>query len=212
MPEMLARMPREPTLSAPAPEISARRVKSTAAALKGKRFRILPRSPGGYVALLFAASLIGVIVNAVGLQHERHPAPLFRGEPAPAPSPLAAPAPPVAAPSEPPVMTSPDPASRLDAAPTPVPRPQEFTPPISSATKKGDPINDLLRGVSPPDNSKEVVAAQKSLKKLGYDIEPDGVMGADTERALHEFERSHNLPLSSDLTPRLLARLAATAH
>ena len=219
MPEALARMRREPTLSVPAREAAARKPRTAVAAAvaapakpKAKRFAWLPRTFGGYVAILFVAALVGVVVNAVGLQHERHPAPLFRHDPAPPPAPaptaVAAPAPaPSALPS-----AEPQPAAQgspLDAPPTPVARPSNLSP---TPSRKTDPINDLLHGASASDGGKDLAAAQRALIKLGYDLHADGVMGGDTLRALHEFEKSHGLPASSEITPKLLAKLNAAAR
>jgi len=217
LPEALARMRREPTLSVPAREAAARKPRTAVAAAvaapakpKAKRFAWLPRTFGGYVAILFGVALVGVVVNAVGLQHERHPAPLFRHDPAPAPAPAA-----VAAPAPAPSVlpsAEPQPAAQgspLDAPPTPVARPANLSP---TPARKTDPINDLLHGGSAADGSKDLAAAQRALIKLGYDLHADGVMGGDTLRALHEFEKSHGLPASSEITPKLIAKLNAAAR
>jgi hypothetical protein len=171
---------------------------------------MLPNTAGGYVAVLFVAALVGVIVNAVWLQRERHPAPLFGAEPAPSSSPLAVvkpPAPPPAADGAPVAQPS-----RLDAPPMPVARPLDHAATGSAAPKKSDQITDLLRNVGASDGAKDLIAAQRALIKLGYDIEADGVLGADTERALRDFEKTHNLPLNSEITPRLIAKLNASAR
>ena len=210
MPEALARVRREPTLSVPVREAAPRKAK--AAAVASRKFgllRLLPKTLGGYVAIAFCGSLLGVVVNAVVLQHERHPAPLFHSDP-PATTPAAAVAAPTAAPSPDP---QPAPAaatqsSRLDEAPTPIAR-----PPATAAAppKKADSIGDLLRNGGASDGGKDLAVAQHALIKLGYTLDADGVMGADTLRALHEFEKSHSLPVSSEITPRLLAKLNAAA-
>jgi hypothetical protein len=213
LPEALARMRREPTLSAPAPDAAPRRANPAPAVSKPKRWPgLLPRTLGGYVALLFSAALIGVVVNAVGFQHERHPAPLVGAEPAASP-----PAPSAKPPAAPAVDASPAAApaaqpSRLDAAPLPVARPPDRPAKDAAAAKKPDAITDLLRNGGGADSGRELVAAQRALMKLGYDIEADGVMGEDTLRALRDFEKSHSLPLSSEITPRLLAKLNSAAH
>jgi hypothetical protein len=202
LPEALARMRREPTLSVPAREAVAPR-RTKAVTTPGRIFRVLPRTLGGFVGLLFCAALIGVIANAVGFQHERRPAPLPSTEPAaqaPAVTPVARM--PTSQAAEPtPAAT----LTRPDVAPTPVARPAATT------TKKGDAIGDLLRNGAVADSSKDLISAQRTLIKLGYDIEADGVMGAGTERALRDFEKSHGLPASTEITPKLIAKLNAAA-
>jgi hypothetical protein len=222
LPEALARMRREPTLSVPAREAAARKPRAATAAVpaapakpKAKRFAWLPRTFGGYVAILFGVALVGVVVNAVGLQHERHPAPLFRHDPAPPPAPAPAavaapaPAPSVQPTAEPQPVAPAAQGSPLDAPPTPVARPANLSP---TSSRKTDPINDLLHGGSASDSGKDLIAAQRALIKLGYDLQADGVMGGDTLRALHEFEKSHGLPASSEITPKLIAKLNAAAR
>jgi hypothetical protein len=214
LPEALARVRREPTLSVPVREATPRKPRAAAPAKpKSRRFAWLPRTVGGYVAILFVAALLGVVVNAVGLQHERVPAPLFHRDPVPAaPSAVAAaPAPaPSAAPSVEPQAAAPSAqGSPLDAPPTPVARPQGLSP---APPRKTDPISDLLHGGGASHSAKDVAAAQRTLIKLGYDLQANGAMGVDTLRALHDFEKSHGLPASSEITPRLLAKLNAAAR
>ena len=47
--------------------------------------------------------------------------------------------------------------------------------------------------------------------KLGYPVKADGAPSAATTAALRDFERVHSLPLSNDVTPRLLKQLTAAA-
>ncbi len=79
------------------------------------------------------------------------------------------------------------------------------TPPA----RKVDPIGELLRSGSASEASKNVLTAQRALVKLGYDLHPDGLMGATTEAALRDFEKTHGLPVTSELSPHLIARLNA---
>ena len=42
-------------------------------------------------------------------------------------------------------------------------------------------------------------------------VKADGELSAATTTALRDFERAHGLPLSNDVTPRLLKALSAAA-
>jgi hypothetical protein len=202
LPEALARIRREPTLSAPAREAGRplpRPAKSAPAnrspGLKGRIW--IPKTVGGYASIFMVLALGGIVVNAVGLQHERHPAPLFApgaaSQPASVPAAVLPPQAPAAAVSAP----------KTEAAASPTARPSLPAP----AGRKTDPIGDWLRGGPAPETTKTVIAAQRALIKLGYDLQADGLMGATTEEALHDFEKSHGLPTTSELSPHLMAKL-----
>ena len=75
-----------------------------------------------------------------------------------------------------------------------------------------DPIGELLRGDPGGDQSRMILAAQSALAKLGYSVKADGVEGTATEQALRDFERSHGLPVATDVTPRLVKQLTAAAQ
>ena len=137
-------------------------------------------------AALFAA-LVGIGVNALLLQRERHPAPLF-GYAAPK------------LPSAPPAPSS---------ATLPPARPAESAGSSSSAS---DPIAELLAGELHGDSSRLTLAAQTALAKLGYPVKPDGKEGSATEQALREFERAHGLPPATEITERLVKQLTAAAR
>ena len=154
-------------------------------------------------AALFAA-LVGIGVNALLLQRERHPAPLFG---------YAAPKVPSAAPAPPPPQK---PTSTEDIAPPaqssvalPPARPAEST---GSSPPGSDPIAELLAGEPRGDASRLTLAAQTALAKLGYPVKPDGKEGSATEQALREFERAHGLPPATEITERLVKQLTAAAR
>ena len=175
----------------------------------------------------FAALMTGGVVNALFLQTHRHPAPLFHSAPQPAPQPAAA-ARPAPAPAPAPVAAAKPEASApaRNAAPretsivarevTPPARPAELGAAKGvEAKSKNDAIGALLRsgapaaetGVSP----RTVLAAQKALAKLGYDVKPDGVMGAATRQAIEKFERSQKLAVTGELGARNVKKLAAAS-
>ena len=139
-------------------------------------------------AALFAA-LVGIAVNALLLQRERHPAPLF-GYAAPKLPSAAARASPAASLKSPSARkTTPRPRS-----PPPLFRRRGRLRAAGSSPSASDPIAELLAGEAHGDGSRLILAAQTALAKLGYPVKPDGKEGAATEQALREFERAHGLP------------------
>jgi hypothetical protein len=155
-------------------------------------------------AALFAA-LVGIGVNALLLQRERHPAPLF-GDAAPKlPSATPAPAPP----PQKPASTEDTAPPAQSSATLPPARPAESAGSSSSAS---DPIAELLAGEPHGDAPRLTLAAQTALAKLGYPVKPDGKEGSATEQALREFERAHGLPPATEITERLVKQLTAAAR
>ncbi len=74
----------------------------------------------------------------------------------------------------------------------------------TSAPRPPDPIGGLLAP------SKNIVAVQRVLGEYGYgQIEPNGVMDRDTHTAIEQFERARSLPVTGQISPRLLRELAA---
>lgn len=169
----------------------------------------------------FAALMTGGLVNALFLQTQRHPAPLFRTAPAPAPvAHPVAPAPKVEA-----AAPKAEPARETAAAPAhdvlPPPRPADLGQTRSVEAKRADAkphadaIGSLLRAGAPAaettTSTKTVIAAQKALAKLGYDIKPDGQIGAQTRQAIERFERSQKLPVTGEFGARNLKKLSAAS-
>lgn len=154
-----------------------------------------------------AVALVGIGVNALLLQRERHPAPLFGSAPAARPAP--APVPALA------VAPSPRLASvEHDASPAPAPAALPPARPAAAASSPSspDPIAALLAGEARSDGSHLVLAAQTALMKLGYTVKPDGNEGAATEQALRDFERAHGLSPSTEITERLVKQLTQAAR
>ncbi len=158
-----------------------------------------------FLAAALSVALVGIGVNALLLQHERHPAPLFGfappRRPVPAPAPAASPLPrPVSVEHVPPAPISPAvPPARPAAA-------------AQSSAPASDPIAALLAGETHDDGSHLIVAAQTALARLGYPVKPDGKEGAETEQALREFERAHGLPPATEITERLVKQLTQAAR
>ena len=154
-----------------------------------------------YLAAALSVALIGIGVNALLLQRERHPAPLFG---------FAPPKPPSAAPAP---AETPAPKRAEDAAP-----PAQFSPIVpparpADAAAVSDPIADLLAGETHSDAASHLtVTAQTALAKLGYPVKPDGKEGAATEQALRDFEHAHGLPPATEITERLVKQLTLAAR
>jgi hypothetical protein len=156
-------------------------------------------------AALFAA-LVGIGVNALLLQRERHPAPLFGYAAPKLPSAAPAPAPP---PPQKPVSAEDNAPPAQSSAALPPARPAESA---GSSSPASDPIAELLAGEPHGDASRLTLAAQTALAKLGYPVKPDGKEGSATGQALREFERAHGLPPATEITERLVKQLTAAAR
>lgn len=73
-----------------------------------------------------------------------------------------------------------------------------------NAVRAPDPIGELIAP------SKRVTAVQRVLSDFGYgQIAPNGVLDQQTEVAIEQFERQRKLPVTGQITPRLLRELAA---
>ena len=156
-----------------------------------------------YLGAALSVALIGIGVNALLLQRERHPAPLFGFAPARAPT---APSP-ASAPQKP-VSTEDSAAPAQSSAALPPARPAEVA---KSSPSTSDPIADLLAGETHSD-ARLIMAAQTALAKLGYTVKPDGKEGAATQQALREFERAHGLPPATEINERLVKQLTLAAR
>jgi hypothetical protein len=188
-------MRHDSVLSAP-----ARAPRGERAGLLAAAFRRLRATPArGYAGAALTAVLVGIVVNALTLQHVRHPAPFF------------APRPPVAATATP--APAPAAAARVQPAPPPPARPTDLAGgnDATATPRAGDAIGDLLRAEADKDAQKTLLAAQNALIKLGYPLKADGAPSPATTAALRDFERVHSLPLSNDITARLLKQLTAVA-
>jgi hypothetical protein len=153
-----------------------------------------------------AIALVGIAVNALLLQRERHPAPLFG---------FAAPKLPAAAPAPAPAPAA-KPVSAEDKAPPAQPfaalPPERPAKAAQGSAPASDPIAALLAGETSSDSSHLTLAAQTALAKLGYAVKPDGKEGAATEQALRDFEHAHGLPPATEITERLVKQLTQAAR
>jgi hypothetical protein len=155
-----------------------------------------------YLGAALALVLVGIGLNALVFQRERHPAPLF-GSTLPAPAPAA----PLAQ-----KLPSPDHEASAALPPAAVPPVRPADGVDASSPAPSDPITDLLRGDARADGGRLVLAAQTALVKLGYQVKADGNDGLATQQALRDFERTHGLPLSTEITPRIVKQLSMAAR
>lgn len=70
---------------------------------------------------------------------------------------------------------------------------------------RADPIAELI-----VPSSKRVLAVQRALAEFGFgQIRPNGTFGPETKDAIEQFERTRKMPLTGQVSPRLLRELAA---
>ena len=170
--------------------------------------------------LAFVTLLTAIAVNAMFLQHGKHPAPLMgsvlRIE---APTP---PAPAVARAAPAPSAMHED--ARADAAAprrcgrgrprAAAPLPTARAKPAEHAARPAqaaDPIGALMDRSNPAVPAKTVAAAQKALNKLGLHVPANGHFDAATRKAVEKFQRDNGLPVTGELTPKLRRYLALQA-
>lgn len=201
----------------PRPRRRAKTVAIDADGERGLLMRIFLYSPKDMVAGAIAfAAVIAIIANALFLQPGRHPAPMF-GSVTIMPVAASAPVSPVPRPrpveanvSQPELKSgdsrTADPlaslvrtTSALPANPADVPRPPLTVP----ASSHSDSV--LLSG-----GSRRVAAVQRALTEYGYgQLKATGVAGPDTQAAIQKFERTRRLPVTGQVSDRLVRELAA---
>ena len=183
--------------------------------------RIFLYSPKDVVAGLIAfAAVSAIIANAVFLQTGPHPAPMFGSVVHMQQANLAA-------------VTLPRPRpAEADAAPAEThstephlaehEKANEVRPPDS---KSNDPLGSLVKAtVAPPNSlrppapippvpitgSRKVAAVQRALTEYGYgQLKATGTIGADTVAAIQKFERDRKLPVTGQVSERLVHELNA---
>lgn len=190
---------------------------------RGLVMRIFLYSPKDIIASAFAlAAIIAIIANALLMQAGRHPAPMFGTVTS-----LPATALPVVAS----VPASLLPRPRPVEADTALPETRQAEP------KAADPLTNLVKTTStvqaataniprPPlavpvssrvdsvpvsvGGSHRVAAVQRALTEYGYgQLKPTGVVGSDTQAAIQKFEKARRLPVSGQVSDRLVRELAA---
>jgi len=192
---------------------------------RGMVMRILLHSPKDtFASALAFAAVVAIMINALFLQAGRHPSPMFASTVVPLAAPSRAPA---AAPASP--LPRPRPSDTIirskeaavdDAAPADT-RSVEVSPPPAKAAVaphpiaarqatasipavSSDPLGDLII------SSRRTADVQRALTKFGYgQLKPTGTMGPDTRAAIQKFERERKLPVTGQISDRLVRELSA---
>jgi len=170
------------------------------------------KTPVRLLMFFALAVMVMVPINALFLQEGRHPAPLFR---------LAALEPPPLSVDAPLPPTRPVAPAKMEAA---KPGPTKAENPKKAGGS--DLIADLIDGRLPKSeahpgkdaigeeiahaggDNKSVLFAQRALVKLGYVLHQDGVFGGTTRQAIEKFEHANHMPVTGELTPKLLKLLS----
>lgn len=102
-----------------------------------------------------------------------------------------------------------EPARQNVAAPAAL-KPEPRSDAIAALLRDGRPNAPTPPGSIPnptADQSRRIVAVQEALKKLGHGVTPDGVAGPATRVAIENFERTQKLPVTGQMSPKLLREL-----
>jgi hypothetical protein len=198
---------------------------------RGLVMRMLLHSPKDMVAGLLAASAIcAILTNALFLQAGRHPSPMF-GSVVTLPAPQAAVVSPLPRPrpvelaSEPPEIR---PVEVRGADPKHV---ETRSADPRGDAKNPDPMGNLVvkstgAPAAAPANvgrppapipataqsagARRVAAVQRALTQYGYgQLKPTGAVGSDTQAAISKFERDRKLPVTGQMSDRLVKELTA---
>ena len=170
------------------------------AAIGGRLWTTAAHRPVDSAAMLCAgAASVIIVVNAVFLQSGPHPAPFF-----------ANPAAQLQAADNRPTATVTPPAKTVEKpVETPAVRPAAPSrTPHGSQARRNDPIGDLI-GASVTSPAR-IAAVQRVLSDFGYgQLRASGTLDEPTSAAIQKFEGDHKLPVTGQLSDRLLNELAA---
>jgi hypothetical protein len=203
---------------------------------RGLVMRIFLHSPKDMVAGLLAAAVIcAILANALFLQAGRHPSPMF-GSVVTLPAPQAAAVNPLPRPRPVELTSRPGEAEPPEIRPVEARSADPKHVEIRSGDPKSDSRNPdpmaNLGGKStgalavapanvarPPapipataqsTGARRVAAVQRALTQYGYgQLKPTGAVGADTQAAITKFERDRKLPVTGQMSDRLVKELTA---
>ena len=199
---------------------------------RGFVLRVLLHSPKDLAAgLLAAAAVCAIFTNALFLQAGRHPSPMFGGNvvtlPAPqpaVPSPLPRPRPielttrpvdPEPVESKPVEVKAAEPRvidKNTDAMTNLVVKSTSSAPAAAPANVMRPPAP--IPAPAQTVGARRVAAVQRALTQYGYgQLKPTGAVGADTQAAISKFEHARKLPVTGQMSERLVRELTAmTGH
>jgi Putative peptidoglycan binding domain len=210
----------------------ARAVAVEAETERGLVMRILLHSPKDLVAGVLAfAAVSAIIANALFLQAGHHPSPMF-GSVVAIPQAGLTPASPLPRPRPVELATRSADTSPPESKPVEL-KPVEIKPadPKAAEPKAADPLANLVKATAatpvtsnvprPPapiptaaQGARRVAAVQRVLTEYGYgQLKPTGTIGSDTQAAIQKFERERKLPVTGQMSDRLVRDLVAmTGH
>jgi len=181
--------------------------------------RVLLRSPKDTLAAFVAFAAVSAIIgNALFFQTGRHPAPMFGAV-------VTLPAPPSVS------LTNPMPRPRpLAADSSPLEQkpmeyrsaekaPEKSAESTASTSRSADPLTSLVRATAttpaarPPAQqsqaARRIAAVQRALSEYGYgQLKVTGTNSAETRAAIQKFERGHYLPVTGQVSDRLMHELS----
>ncbi|UOK71075.1 peptidoglycan-binding domain-containing protein [Ancylobacter polymorphus] len=196
----------------------------------GRPYRQGRRRSDLFMLVLAAGASAAVLFNALALQQGR-PGTAARSAAPAAPdirqvnTPRATSTSPAVTPAAPPATSVAAPATPLplDAASapvaTPVPPAKPAAPRAAPAAAPAAPVAEKAAAspadLLPPGDvpvSPRVMDIQKALARLGYGpIRIDGIFGAATEEAIQRFERDRRLPVTGQMSDRVIRELTAVS-
>lgn len=190
-----------------------RRAKTPVADVEVERnlvLRVLLHSPKDTVAGVVAAgAVLAILINALFMQRGHHPAPMFN-IPFPAQTPAAkfvAPVAPQATNSVSNPLPRPRPLEAESRAAEPARAVEPQRPAAAQRTAApahSDPVGDLIV------SNRRATAVQRALTEFGYgQLKPTGIVGPDTTVAIQRFERERKLPVTGQISDRLVRELSA---
>jgi hypothetical protein len=210
------------------PRRRRRGAKAAAVAVEEERglvMRMLLHSPKDTVAgLLAAAAICAILANALFLQAGRHPSPMF-GSVVTLPAPQAAVVSPLPRPRPVELTARPAEAEPPEIRPVEVRGADPRSDSRSGDSKNPDAMTNLVVKSAgaptaapaavtrppapiPATGARRVAAVQRALTQYGYgQLKPDGAVGADTQTAISKFERDRKLPVTGQISDRLVKEL-----
>jgi hypothetical protein len=203
---------------------------------RGLIMRVLLHSPKDMVAgLLAAAAVCAIFTNALFLQAGRHPSPMFGGTVVTLPAPQPAVASPLPRPRPIELTARPVEPEPVESKPVEVRAAEPKSADKNADAKNTDAMTNLVvksasAPVAAPANvmrppapipapaqtagARRVAAVQRALTQYGYgQLKPTGAVGADTQAAISKFEHARKLPVTGQMSDRLVRELTAmTGH
>jgi hypothetical protein len=188
---------------------SAAAAKSDVDEERGLAMRILLHSPKDLLAGSLAFAAVGAIVaNAMFMQAGHHPSPMFGSSvvipmaslpanPMPRPRPVEA--------DTTDVKPGEQGGIESKAVPPHATAAHSLRPPAPiPASAHNDPVANLIN------STRRVATVQRTLTEYGYgQLKPTGTVGSDTQAAIQKFERDRKIPVTGQMSDRLVRELVA---